>query len=1122
MRGRINVKDASDLELSTMHAMLPNAASTTVTPANWTDLEFRMVTTDQYGDIPAQGRSVYEKVAAVGCAKAAQGDSTQDICFDGATVRTVVTKLGGAPTSTDGSTATSTVETPSEMCKSRSLAFTLTETKAYRAYKLCDTPECAGTHDCQESGPVNNVNIYLCKPNLPESSTPGCQPNDRKLEGYMYVYSANEGAQLHTYQPYIYSDYDPSKPEGSPPPPPPSPSPSPPPSEAAAFVPEFPDGTKVWKENYGSDDKEYTIRRTPGRLVRVKQDALRLCDMPGTYTVGEQKSVQVSFEVDAVGKCAGALRKRDGVNVGLPFTLGREHLDRNLSPLKPQFAVLTNGRGGGASYRLPVTTEYWQLVKVDTPWLGAQGYSASNAFFAASPVPLGTPLTFKSKDWVQAGGTWTEQTTDHATTVAAATYQVQIEQDYAAMFSKELADIAADKDCVANPNDPYSLPHKCQRLQCTTVTGTGCGTRPDGAACDYCGTYYPAYFRPYQPVRLPPASGQTDGSITAEMLVSIDSQYTYAAGTFTTEKVVHTTLIQCVETTGDATSEASDWLPKDVGTSPHCGLTTQSGGWLYGPEEDHGDCETCRLQSRLLGKLTALQSSQAVLVKSPAGSALLPQYTYDLRMGTSIAGVNSTGGSINLLDVRFQHSRYESFPGKVLAQPTGTSLVNFTIRESVSPGTVVSGLKCLHNCIDPTLIGSTASPPTSNAVVHNYGECASWEASQPGGCNKPDPYSAQKVSLNHTFDEYAWTSEGLNFCGLSAEGGSGEILPSQYTAADCTQPVAVPTGTKCTVSGCDGSTGAYCHCNNWEIKSTLFQDANANNFLCRTSGSSTGTSTSGSGGPSPPSSSSQQACLTKAGSNSNQVPNVDDLSEYYEYVTGVPTQWRSHDSIWLESVEPPPKAPEKLQLEPPLQLTLQVPCDGTAPASISGTNYACKKFVATFSEGIDTYNSPGFPLWCLNRKTGLHKPPITDNWGNQMCMDWSKISQTTNFDWDNEFYELYPDVNPELNWDTFDGKTLRWGLKPAEKTLVYSKIGNGNCTGTTSITNPITLVDAGQAIDGLRDPVAKLRTNTAELKRWYEANKANQNAVKVHTGQFVGAAANATSGGLSVAAASGS
>ena len=44
---------------------------------------------------------------------------------------------------------------------------------------------------------------------------------DGALEGHLYVYSANEGAQLHTYPRYMYGDFDPSKKDASPPPPPP-------------------------------------------------------------------------------------------------------------------------------------------------------------------------------------------------------------------------------------------------------------------------------------------------------------------------------------------------------------------------------------------------------------------------------------------------------------------------------------------------------------------------------------------------------------------------------------------------------------------------------------------------------------------------------------------------------------------------------------------------------------------------------------------------------------------------------------------------------------------------------------------------------------------------------------
>ena len=99
-------------------------------------------------------------------------------------------------------------------------------------------------------------------------------------------------------------------------------------------------------------------------------------------------------------------------------------------------------------------------------------------------------------------------------------------------------------------------------------------------------------------------------------------------------------------------------------------------------------------------------------------------------------------------------------------------------------------------------------------------------------------------------------------------------------------------------------------------------------------------------------------------------------------------------------------------------------------------------------------NSPGFPLWCLNKESGNTRAPISDSNGQQQCVDWDKYnadqvaapsiysailpsiqrsplhttavpsittalpSITTvqeNFDWSTEYYEMYPDINPDLN-----------------------------------------------------------------------------------------------------------
>ena len=1136
------------MDLTQLHTLIPGHADKQIDPTNWTDLKFYMKVNEPYGETIVQGRTVYEREAAVGCAKASEPSGPVEICFDAETVLTnktdVVPVTDGQVSSTppsvsvrrnlqqdmrqqdrqqqglqqalslaiprntklqtlahrrlqgqarralqsnegDGSSTAGSDgdnqqlrQVKTSTCKSRTAIFTLSEVQQYRAYKLCDDDKCSGEHDCQESGPTNSVNIYQCKEGT-DTGGAGCDYDQRSQNGYVYVFDASRGAELYVYGAYGGPD------DASPPPPPPSP----PPEKVTAYIPPFPDGTQVWKEDYGGDDKLYTVRRSSGTLTRVTQNQIRLCDMPGTYTVGNSKSVAVSYEQTTAGECPGSLKIRNGVDVGPVFTVSREHVDRDLSPEKAQYALLTNGQAGGAAYRLPVSTEYWQVVKLEEEGSWPQR-SRPDKYFRNDAVPKDSSLTATSWSWVD--GTYTQQT--HTMTVAATTYQIVVEQDNEEMLAYEKAVIAADPECQltadATAEQYYALPPKCTRLECTTIDGTGCGTRGYGAAKESCTahsaygcfTYYPRQATGFQKLRAAPAGSATLGNIVAESLVEI-----YRTG-WSGQRNNITYLIQCMEAAAgsDLTdARATTFTPKDTGTTAHCGLA--EGQWLRGPE-DHGLVHDD--QNALLGKILAVQKPQAVVVTT---TTLLPNWASLTLSGGYTDGATGAGTNIDLSGTAFVHQRSDSFAGKVTAQPTGESLVNYTLREAVKPGESIHGLKCLHNCINPSLVGTSENPPTSRNVVHNY-KCPSY-----GDCNAPDISEVQRVPINHTFDEYSWSSNGLNFCGSSAESSSGDVLlPSQYQPADCTQPVAIPQGTTCELS-CSGSGDSKsCWCNPWDIKTTLFTGATADDFLCSATGQSSGSSSSASSATN-----QDYACLTKSDSTWSATPNVDDLDVYYEYRTGVKAEWQGADTIWLESVE---TTPQVLQIEPPLLLTLQVP-NGPVP-SLSGIDYSGKKLVATYSDGIDRWNSPSFPMWCVNRQTGLTKAPSIDNWGNPECMDWTRVF-APGFNWEQEFYEAYPDVNPDLTWDTFDGKTLRWGLKPAERTVIYSKIGSGNCTKVEKIVNPVSLEEDWKIPELLRQPVEKMRTNIAELRKWFAANKAKKSAIRVNTGKFVNVA-NAT------------
>ena len=396
IRGRIKVAQPTDIDLTDMHSMLSNAGERPVASANWTDLRFHLSmgspcgTNDDGSQYWCQntqtGRSVYEKYEAVGCAKAMENSGEVSMCFNDGTLKSAYPSSGGG-----------SYQGVRPACKSRLQTYVLSAPRYYRAYKLCDDDACSGTHDCKESGPTNNVNFYTCKVGSTRSDgTPGCAYKDRAVQGYLHVWSAEQGAHLWSYPAYHYQEeWDQPFPPSMPPPPP-----SPPPEEAVAYIPEFPDGTEVWKEEYTSDDKKYTVRRTHGRLVRVRQNSMRLCDMPGTYTVENSGRKTVSFEVDVVGACDGTLKVREGLEAKEIFSVSREHLDRYLSPERPQYAVLTNGQSGGAQYRLPVQTEYWQLIELDCVYNTTTWACVPDKAFAATHIAKGTEIVGRYNEYV--------------------------------------------------------------------------------------------------------------------------------------------------------------------------------------------------------------------------------------------------------------------------------------------------------------------------------------------------------------------------------------------------------------------------------------------------------------------------------------------------------------------------------------------------------------------------------------------------------------------------------------------------------------------------------------------------------------------------------------------------
>ena len=743
---------------------------------------------------------------------------------------------------------------------------------------------------------------------------------------------------------------------------------------------------------------------------------------------------------------------------------------------------------------------------------------------------------YAQNDWTYTPGS---SSPDVQMTVAATTYEITLRYNAAEIFQMKKDAIANDPECAPceNPsyqNDWCNQPWKCQELSCMVAEGAYtwaemeanpsiCGTDSWGEPCTWCSAWYGSgsYLNHYQRMRKAPTGGAEKGDIVAEVMYRRD------VNAWSSDNSTY--VIQCIETTGeDATDSTATWVPKDDATAVACGVAI--GEWLTAvPEYDYSYMMG---SEDYIGEVVEIRRASSVIVTT---EQLLPRENYwstDIRLnGTVTALPQGWDGSatIDLDGMNLRYNTWKSFPGRVTAQPTGETNVTFTLRETVKHTDTIHGLKCIQNCIDPAKMGTSANPPQNKSVVRKY-TCGAYEdCSAPveewGGSSEPT-----KVKMtNFSFFEYSWQAgEGLLACEASAERRARRLSEgdfSMYAPEDCTANVAVPPGTPLEQTCYEdyySPGGQYCYSNSWQIKSILTRgDVSIKDFRCadEADGSS----------PSPPPSgpSTPEACLTIQDDNWNTKANVDHLDEYYEFVTSVPQEWGSTETVWLESTE---EGEGVIRLEPPMTISLKVPEDDHS--SLSGVSYAGKTVVLQYSDGIDIYNSPGFPMWCLNRESGNLKEPFVDEWGYTSCVNWTKYEQdcmsmsygspggtyqydagmsggggSDSCDYSVFNYELFPDILPEIHWEGHDNMNRKWGLKPREKTVVYTKIGAGNCT--QSFTNPLAddIDDGYTAQRELEKKGATFRQEVASLLDWYRANKERDELVRVHTGKLVGEAA---------------
>ena len=733
--------------------------------------------------------------------------------------------------------------------------------------------------------------------------------------------------------------------------------------------------------------------------------------------------------------------------------------------------------------RLPVSTETWHLLQLRRQWETNTNTAPPGRVFAANPVAKATAITGVETKWAKnADDNWVQTTTEHAFTVAAVTYQITMQTNAAAIKAQDKLE---HPECETPDSGPGCWNVLCEKASDLATCPAVCGMY--GGSCH---TFH-SYLQTFQRLRLPNSADGKPGAIVAEVVAEVGDELKGTWANYEYRNVTY--LIQCVTTAGDATSAKSAFESTDTVTTPACGLTV--GSWMRGPEDTGGHVGNSE-QNKIYGVVQSIDMAEAVMVTST--TALADNY-YSLKIKESIPGVGASGEitvNTTLTGEGIEVHKWRSITGRVLAQPAADSLCNFTIKKNVPASQSVDNLKCLSNCIDSALIGTTASPPKNRNIVHHYGVCETrYEYSTDGTstttqeCNNPEMWKAVSVNTNQKFDVFNWKAGvGLTKCSGGSELGSGEVT---YQDDACTSAVAVPANTPC-------SETAYGYCDQWTVVMTLFKDATGDTFTCSSTDSTSGGTTSSA-------SATAKACLTVQGEGGAFVANVEDLSEYYEYHTGVASEWNSQETLWLQSEADG----TQLTIEPPLQLTLEVPTT-SPPVSISGASYAGKKLVFSFSDGIDEHNSPGLPMYCLNKQTGKTKAPLVDKWGHTMCMNWTALDPIlsdpeNNFDWRTEMYDMFPDVSPELHWEGNDAQGRKWGIKPAEKLVVYPRIEDGKCSDP--VQNPIEVMDEGEVEGKLDSSSGKMRDSVAPLVEWYEANKNKKESLRVHTGTFINATA---------------
>ena len=155
----------------------------------------------------------------------------------------------------------------------------------------------------------------------------------------------------------------------------------------------------------------------------------------------------------------------------------------------------------------------------------------------------------------------------------------------------------------------------------------------------------------------------------------------------------------------------------------------------------------------------------------------------------------------------------------------------------------------------------------------------------------------------------------------------------------------------------------------WDIKTTLFTGATADDFLCSATGRP----------PAPPPPPPRPPTRTTHASPNRTAPGPLPPTSTISMCTMSRTAGsRPSGRAQTPSGSNRSRPHRRCRRSAPLLLTLQVP-NGPVP-SLSGIDYSARSSSPPTPTASTAGTRQSFPMWCVNRQTGLTKAPTIDNW----------------------------------------------------------------------------------------------------------------------------------------------